>query len=79
MAKVCTWVRSVSSKRVEGEAYIEPGQVLVAKGRHGVAEKGDGKEDEEHLVGRAFKYTNTGSGFVDIDACHKEEGGSKVD
>lgn len=31
------------------------------------------------MVGLACQYANTWRGFVDIDACHDEESGSKVD
>lgn len=62
-----------------GASHIQPGQPAVSKGRHGIAEEGDGEEDEVDLVGFTGEDTDARLRFEDVDACHDEESGSELD
>jgi hypothetical protein len=90
--KMAAVYRAVSKERNgggDGGAHVKKREPSVAKGRDGIAEKGDAEEDEKDLVVGALENTDPGRGLgvagigvglvKDIDATDEEEGGAKVD
>ena len=67
-----------AGKGPEDSEGVEPGQPFVAQCGHGVAQKGDGKEDEVDLVGFGGEDADFRLGFEDVDARDKEQGCAKV-
>lgn len=57
---------------------VEVGQVLVAEGRDGVADKGDGEEREEDLVRLGVPDADSRLAFEDVDARDEEEGRAEL-
>ena len=67
-----------AGKGPEDGKGIQIGQPPVAQGGHGVAQQGDGKEDEVDLPGLGGKDADSGLALEDIDARGEEQGGAKV-
>lgn len=68
-----------ASKCPEDGGGVEPWQPPVAQGRDGVAQEGDGQEDEEDLIRLGGEDALAGAVLEDADAGNQEQGSAEVD